>query len=297
MKIFISWSGENSASHMLAQGLAQWLEDCFPQVKPFFSTEDIKKGQAWFDKIAHELDASDFGVLCITPQNIDSPWLLFEAGAIAKKVGRSKVVPLTIGMALAELKPPVSMFNGAVPTKADIKKVLESINGEFGETALDEKRLDRIFEKWWPDLEKTISSADAKLRQDLAGHAQRSKRTVEDMMQELLDLVRGLSRRDIPETFTGILTPAETQALRSSSRRRSPLTIADLVIGSSGERQRGAAAARAGSDSASQGEASKTLLGDITPARALELRPKDNDRIEEIRRMVVDAIQKAEKKN
>lgn len=95
MHLFISWSGERSKK--AAEGLRSLLEDTFhlPDGKVFMSSY-IYPGENWAQRIGAELEQSDFGVLCLTQDNFQSPWLLFEAGAIAKKVGSARLVPYLI---------------------------------------------------------------------------------------------------------------------------------------------------------------------------------------------------------
>jgi hypothetical protein len=209
VKVFISWSGEKSASQEFAEGLADWLQSVLPQVRPFYSTEDIKKGQHWFEKIAQELEAADFGILALTPSNAGSTWISFEAGAIAKKIGRGKVVPIVLGMPMSDLKPPLAMFNGAVPTEEDMLRVVRSINEELAEQKLEDARLVRTFAKWWPDLQKVIVSASEKLKK--APETKTERRSVEDILQEILGLLRGQARTESPSRdeisrlYTGLL--------------------------------------------------------------------------------------------
>ena len=48
------------------------------------SDEDIDKGAVWFGEIYKALDASKFGVIALTAEKQDAPWVLFEAGALTK---------------------------------------------------------------------------------------------------------------------------------------------------------------------------------------------------------------------
>jgi hypothetical protein len=111
MKVFISWSG--IVSHQVALALNDWLPCVIQGVQPFLSSEHIHKGAPWFDEIGGQLEETHFGILCLTPTNLEAPWILFEAGALSKKVGQARVVPLVLGFALSELKPPLSNFNAA----------------------------------------------------------------------------------------------------------------------------------------------------------------------------------------
>lgn len=54
MKVFISWSGE--LSQQLGTAFKDWIPDVLQAVHPYFTPEDIKKGERWNSEIARELD-------------------------------------------------------------------------------------------------------------------------------------------------------------------------------------------------------------------------------------------------
>lgn len=83
MKVFLSWSGESS--HAIAEKLHKWLPMVIQKIEPYISTE-IEKGTRWASDIASELEVCAFGIACVTQENKDAPWLLFEAGALSKSV-------------------------------------------------------------------------------------------------------------------------------------------------------------------------------------------------------------------
>ena len=91
MNIFISWSGERSKTAAL--GLKSLLEDVFVQAVTVFISDHINPGENWGQRLGAELEKSQFGILCLTEDNFQAPWLLFEAGALAKKFAASRVVP------------------------------------------------------------------------------------------------------------------------------------------------------------------------------------------------------------
>ena len=75
MKVFISWSGERS--HALAQALHDWIPLVLHNVEPWLSEADIEAGERWADAVAKELSDSNFGIICVTRENVGSPWVLF----------------------------------------------------------------------------------------------------------------------------------------------------------------------------------------------------------------------------
>lgn len=198
MKIFISWSGE--LSRKVAEYLKEWLGFVLQGADTFVSSEDIRKGQRWGVEVAKELEDSNFGILCLTKDNLNAPWILFEAGALSKFVKEANVSALLInGVQPADVKGPLSQFQHTNTTKEDIQKLLESINEKMGEKKLEEGRLKTVFEKWYPDLEATIRSNIESTESEVSDY---KKRPEEDILAEILELTRFIaSRSNTPSDF------------------------------------------------------------------------------------------------
>jgi hypothetical protein len=87
MSVFICWSLDRS--HDIAKAVATLLGRTLPQLadeKAIFVSDDIEKGVAWFDSIVRELQRSTVGIVCLTAENLESPWMHFEAGALAREL-------------------------------------------------------------------------------------------------------------------------------------------------------------------------------------------------------------------
>jgi hypothetical protein len=80
--VFISWSGKRSKS--AAQSLYDWLPLVLQSVRPWMSEEDIQKGSRGLDEIGRALEGIKIGVICLAPENLTAPWILYEAGALSK---------------------------------------------------------------------------------------------------------------------------------------------------------------------------------------------------------------------
>ena len=100
MKVFISWSGNKS--HKVALLFREWLPSVIQSVVPYVSSEDIDKGARWSTDIAKELEDSTFGILCVTKENLNAPWLSFEAGALSKTMDKSFVTPFLFDIKRSE---------------------------------------------------------------------------------------------------------------------------------------------------------------------------------------------------
>lgn len=183
-KVFISWSGE--LSQKLGEALRSWLPSALQFVKPYFSPEDIEKGAKWGSEISKELESSNIGVICLTRDNTEKPWILFEAGALSKSLEKSRVCTLLFDLDPAEVKGPLTSFQATRFVKDDFKRLVVAINSVAGDARLETSVLDTVFDMWWPKLEEQIQE----ILQSHGKGAKKEKRTDRDILEELLDLTR-----------------------------------------------------------------------------------------------------------
>lgn len=157
MKVFISWSGNTSLK--VAQIFRDWLPSVIQSIVPYVSSEDIDKGARWSTDIAKELENSTFGILCVTKDNLEAPWLSFEAGALSKTMEKSFVTPFLFNIKRSEVQGPILQFQSTVFEKDDIKKLVVTLNKACGDTGISsEQRLAQSFEVWYPILEKNLNA-------------------------------------------------------------------------------------------------------------------------------------------
>jgi len=154
MKVLISWSG--SRSRAVAEALHYWLKAVVQSIEPWMSEENIEKGTRWSAELTRELGETRIGIICLTPENLEAPWVLFEAGALTRTVEKEHVCPYLFGMEKEELsKGPLTQFQAAKADKADTKKLLVTINKAAG-SPLTEGQLDDAFRRWWPDFARRL---------------------------------------------------------------------------------------------------------------------------------------------
>ncbi len=189
MRVFISWSGRKS--NRVAAVLRDWLPAVLQAARPYFSPEDIAKGARWSSEVAGELQESKVGLLCVTADNLTAPWLMFEAGALAKSLDKTCVIPLLIDTEPSALTGPLAQFQAARIEKDELRRVVSVLNEQLGPTALANSVLDVVFEKWWPDLEAKISEINESPK-ELESSPQRTDR---DLLEEVLALVRDMTFR------------------------------------------------------------------------------------------------------
>jgi hypothetical protein len=141
----------------MAAALRDWLPLLLYYAKPWLSQMDIRAGDRWALEIAKELEGSNFGVICLTRDNLDSPWILFEAGALAKSLDKGAVVPLLLDVDFSDVAGPLAQFQAKKAEKSSLLEVVQAIN-QRSETPVEEGRLLQLFELAWPQLEAALVS-------------------------------------------------------------------------------------------------------------------------------------------
>lgn len=206
MKVFISWSGARSG--LVAKALRDWLQDVIQSLDPWVSDEDLEKGARWSSVISAQLEDSDFGIVCLTQDNLESPWLLFEAGALSKLQHTSRVCTFLLDVKPNQVRQPLGQFQSTIANRDDVWRLIQTINKASGESALEMTKLARAFERTWEELE-------AKLQQISKSRPQKQPEQDSDsMLNEVLGYVRSLSRETAnPNKVHSSLTSEELVVL------------------------------------------------------------------------------------
>jgi hypothetical protein len=186
MKVFICWS--EGRSKTIAEELRTWLKIVIQQIDPWMSDEDIRAGARWHSEITSNLTDCKVGVICLTPENLDSQWIHFEAGALSKTVEKTYVCPLLIGKLDSKDVPyPLAQFQSKKANKDGIFDIVKTINSVLDKTvSLSDDMLKKTFDKWWPDFEKVIKELPA-------APERKPQRKPDEMLEEILNSVRALS--------------------------------------------------------------------------------------------------------
>lgn len=157
MKVFISWSGE--LSHKVACAFRDWLPAVIQSVHPYVSSEDIDKGTRWSTDIAKELDEASYGIICVTKDNLNAPWVSFEAGALSKIIDKSNVSPFLFNIKRSDVQGPLLQFQSTIYEMGDVFKLVKSINKRIDQThQLTDEQVRRAFEVWWPQLDEKLKA-------------------------------------------------------------------------------------------------------------------------------------------
>jgi hypothetical protein len=212
MKIFLSWSGQPSLN--AAKVLEIWLPRLLQHVSPFIS-EEIEKGSRGLSVIADELKSTDFGIICLTHDNVASVWVNFEAGALSKALDSARVCPLLFGIKKMEVKGPLNQFQMAYPEKDDFYLLLKSINEASEDKKIPENILSGSFNAMWSTIEENFNSIIAELSNDKVDSKPIEPEIKEQALDEMLEILRGLQRNTKEKISTGQMADALLLALNN----------------------------------------------------------------------------------
>lgn len=157
MDILISWS--KAQSKIVASALHQWLPDVIPRINPWMSDKDIAKGQEWFRELQNVLAKMQLCIICITPENVRSPWIYYETGAIAAKGPDVLIFPYLVGVSPNMLTDgPLGKWQCTVATRDDSWGLIKSLNTNALKPSHDLSLLKNNFDKRWSSFEAQIQT-------------------------------------------------------------------------------------------------------------------------------------------
>lgn len=229
MNVFISWSGERSGQ--VANTLATWLPKVIQAVRPWLSSESIDPGTRWNAEVTRALEELHCGVLCLTPENLSAPWILFEAGALSKAVSASRVIPYLLGFEPRELQGPLSQFQAVRADESGTLRLVSAINAAGDAPLISPEVLGEAFQVWWPQIAPEI----AELAASPPPNTPTPQRSVESMLGEVLDLVRAqrlpIGEQDLHRPQAGVAMAKEENIgyLIKSLRHQRHMTQQELA--------------------------------------------------------------------
>jgi len=208
LQVFISWSGDRS--RQVAEHLQVFIKSVMYSSKPWVSSKDIDAGSRWNNDILKALGEARFGILCLTPENLKSEWLHFEAGAIAKQLQNSeRICPYRFtGVNVSDIGTPLSLFNAVAADRTGTHKMFTAINKAL-HVPVEQDTFERGFNAFWPEYEGALSKvADAKVP------IPKPKTDPNQALEEILETVRNIERR-IPQRPISVAGTIDSKLLEN----------------------------------------------------------------------------------
>ena len=125
----------------------------------------------------------------MTSKNLNAPWVLFEAGALAKTLEDTYVCPYLVDINPSDIpEGPLTQFQAKSADEKGTWELLKTINTALKEAALPEEQLQRSYKRCWPELNEGL--------QNLKNVEQKKHdiRSTDEMIVEILTILRDLRR-------------------------------------------------------------------------------------------------------
>jgi tetratricopeptide (TPR) repeat protein len=160
IKVFISWSGNES--QFVASRLQDFLKLICTAAEPWVSNKDLAPGVVWPLELFKQLQATYFGVICVNRSNLNSLWLHFEAGVLAKSLDSSAVFPYLIDCPPSALSGPLTLFQSINADREGTLKLVTALNNilrDKQEPHHSDGALQVLFDALWPKFKQELEQA------------------------------------------------------------------------------------------------------------------------------------------
>ena len=158
MNLLITWS--KPLSKTVALALHGWLPTVLPGIDPWMSSKDISKGKDWFRELQSVLSKIRVCLICVTPDNVRSPWIYYEVGAIASKDPDVLVCPYLVGVSPSMLcDGPLGKWQCTVADEDDTWELIKSLNANALSSRHELSLLEGNYRANWPKLFEEIEPA------------------------------------------------------------------------------------------------------------------------------------------
>jgi predicted nucleotide-binding protein len=199
MKIFLSWSGERS--RLTAEALRRWLPQVLQAAEPWTSSIDLAAGSDWVRQIQYELYDTRAGIVCLTPENLEAPWLHVETGTLWAR--GSVVIPYLVDFDSAELNGPLARFQAVQAGRDGTWRMVQTLNRLLDENFVREEVLERAFELAWPILKAEIDAIlrprASRARPAKTRTKERKIRSDRELLEEIVRKVSSPPQRTVAE--------------------------------------------------------------------------------------------------
>jgi hypothetical protein len=202
MRVFISWSGDRS--NAIAAALHHWLPTIIQSVDPWMSEHDIDKGTRNIPEISRNLDETQFGIICLTPENLNAAWLLFEAGALSKTQADARVWTFLYELEYTDVEGPLAQFQHTKANEEDARKLLRAINKASAGASITDQQLQVSFDRGWPELEEKLRNVPVTTEVPVPRRSER------ELIEESLTLLRKIAGGD-DDSYLGPMLNADSQ--------------------------------------------------------------------------------------
>jgi hypothetical protein len=219
MQTFISFSGPLSKE--VGKLIHQLIDEVCPVTSPWISDIDVEQGENWFNDIAERINNTDRGIVVITKQNLSSPWIWWEAGALAGRTGFANVDAVLVDADFRDLSgSPLSAYQATtINDRERVCRLITQLNNA-SPSPRKVQTLQGLFGKLWPQFESSVADLVAKNPQASESRPPKESDAQAEMTALMRELI-GTLKRPQP-TGPGILAPLLVDAKSATSAGDTP---------------------------------------------------------------------------
>lgn len=168
----------------------------------------------WWTEMAAALADTRVAIVCVTPDNLRSQWIPFEAGFVAHALGESYVIPYLFQLTPTQLQQPLAQFQAVEANREGTMELFRTLNSVFGK--YDPPEIDAVVAAWWPVIDTSLRQIESNFPSAIAFRSER------EMLEELVQTVRALGRNK--------LNPVSRSPLRSAVQREESRLLSETEI-------------------------------------------------------------------
>jgi len=200
MRIFVGWSGRRS--RQIAEALRGWLPQVLQAADPWTSSVDLAAGPKWVRQIEYELRETRAGIVCLTPENLQAPWLLVGTGALWAR--GSVIIPYLLDFAPTELTGPLARFQAVQAGREGTWQLVQTLNRMLDERSVSPQVLTEAFDRAWPTLESRVEGALETRPTAISKPPKKPKsrkiiHSARNLLEEILRQVSAPAQHKVPE--------------------------------------------------------------------------------------------------
>lgn len=148
------------------------------------------------NEVRRALDSSSCGIIIITPENQDRPWLHFEAGSLLARFDyeKTRVIPVLVDfLSVTELRAsPLTNLQVSLLDDEGWRRIITSLSNAL---KVDPSVRLRTAIAMWPELADQVEDINERYRALASNHVKR--RSSEDKIDEILEMTRLLRNMSI----------------------------------------------------------------------------------------------------
>lgn len=149
------------------------------------------RGSIWFSEIGAAINSVNNGIVCLTKENLTAPWILFEAGALARNFGSNRVCTFLIDVKPKDVSDPLAQFNHTLPTKESMFQLVKTLNERLEGSKLSDTMLQREFDLNWNLFESEFQKIMTETREG----EKPPEKSEREILNDIVDLLQGVNRK------------------------------------------------------------------------------------------------------